>query len=220
LADFGDFTSAAIKPSPPSLTAGSPREAGGDFADFQSAFGASLPKHSSAPAAESVQNGLPFPSTAGPPAAEKSDDLLGLSFDMGGSSTAPSGNNASLLSEDLFSNSAAQQTNFQPTNSVGFAPFPSSSMVTPPMQSPSGQFTGGFPSMGSLGGFSSMAAPVVPSQPQSLPMSQPVSSPSLNFGGDDLLAPVMEPAKSANGSIANSSTSNNNNNNMKPSLQV
>jgi len=155
-----------------------------------------------------------------PPATSaKADDLLGLSFDIGGTSAATSSSNASLLTESLFSNSAAQQQNFPVTNSTGF-PNLGSSAVTSPLQSPTGHFTAAFPPIGS-GGFSPASTPSLASQPQSLPLSQAFSSSSGSFGGD-LLTPVLEPAKpSANGSISNHPTSNNNNNNSaKPSLQV
>lgn len=162
--------------------------------------------------------------------ANQSDDLLGLSFDMGGTSSGLSSLNTSTPSS------------FLPAMGGSAGAFPNTGGLG--MTSAAASLPGAFPPMGGIqsnslqtpspvGPFPGMGFPqtAVPSaQFQQQPMSMASLTPTNNADALDLFgsssnvpaAPVLQPdTKAPNGAIPTSnSASNNINNNSNPSLKV
>jgi len=233
--DFGDFRSAPTTIATTSKIA-QPNNTSSDFADFQSAFGDSITTPTLNNAVPATANDpLSDLTQTGGSNANQSDDLLGLSFDMGGTSS----------SSGLSSMNNSTSSSFLPQLGGTVGAFPNSGMgmahpAAAPVSLPGAFPTMGIPANNSLqtpspvtqfpGGGSSMGFPqaaVPPAQFQQQPMS--MTSPTNHADALDLFgssssvpaAPVLQPdTKASNGAIPSSnSASNNINNNSNPSLK-
>jgi len=188
--EFGDFTSAAIT-VPKSISTPASTDTKGEFADFQSAFGDSKSANdvsttSPTSSEAAISNNVQVDTNA-------TDDLLGLSFDLGSShKTTPAAflPNSSGI-PNLFASLPSQPSNFTP---AGFASIPVSN--TPAF---------------------------VPQPFQAAPFAGESFQQQDLFSGNTVLTPVLQPASDSTsiGAPVNNSASNNinNNSNGAPSLK-
>lgn len=236
--DFGDFRSA---PTIAATTKTAQPQTSSDFADFQSAFGDTTPASTASNHTPSLVDdpiSSPMPQQQTGSNAQQSDDLLGLSFDVGGVGASQSSGFTSLNASTpsaFLPNLGGQVGAFptsagairQPVSLPGaFPPMPNNHTQTP---SPVVQFPGG----GSIG-FPQQTPFVQAAVPSTQFQQQPMSMTSLTSNNADAMdlfgssssvpaAPVLQPAtKASNGAIpsSNSASNNINNNSNNPSLQV